>query len=148
MTTLTHWTTLTLTDGTNDLDVARELGRENERVLRALRSLRDHGTMDGLWVCTAAELEEYGADGDDTADAGLGAEDIDWTGLDGDEAQIRALVARAVEMARAEGYRGDGGDYELTAADCRWITEQLGYRPLHTRWVEAGVSGIGRAHCA
>lgn len=58
--------------------------------------------------------------------------------------KIRHLAADCAREARLQGF--DGDRYELTAADCDWITEQIGRKPSRSEWREAGFPNIGSRH--
>jgi hypothetical protein len=45
---------------------------------------------------------------------------------------IQSLAAQCVTEARKHGY--EGASYELTAADCEWIVDQLGSEPTTQQW--------------
>ncbi|MGE0289100.1 MAG: hypothetical protein AB7I42_22760 [Bradyrhizobium sp.] len=54
---------------------------------------------------------------------------------------IRALMADCIAEARAQGYDGTDKDFEYTAFDMQWITEQVearvGRKPTEAEWRDA-----------
>lgn len=65
-----HWTTITLTDGEHDF-----YGYEKPEEMRDFYMI---GELPGMWACSAEELAQHPIEIIDSA--GLGRDDIDWTG--------------------------------------------------------------------
>lgn len=60
--------------------------------------------------------------------------------------RIRSLLEECVQEARDQGFEGSADEYDYTAADLEWVTDQLGYKPTRRDWEGAGLEYIGSAH--
>lgn len=64
---------------------------------------------------------------------------------------IRRLARENIRAACTQGYKGAPSDYVQTAADCTYITDEVllvfGRLPSRAEWEEAGLPGVGGAHC-
>lgn len=63
-------------------------------------------------------------------------------------AELADLIADCVASARAQGWEGDDGEYDLLPMDCEGIIEALGRRPTRAEWAAEGYPCVGLAHCA
>jgi len=84
---LRRWQDVTLTDGSADLPAMSAQG------IALLVEYRGTASMAGWWPCTAAALAEASADAADPADAGVSAEQVDWTDLPSPAASRRILLS-------------------------------------------------------
>jgi hypothetical protein len=92
-TQLLPWTRVSLTDGTRDLDATSAQG------LQALDEYRRTHAIRGYWPCTVRELEAYGeAHHEDTADAGVAVEAIDWSGFPMTPAEILSALCAVLRL--------------------------------------------------
>lgn len=50
--------------------------------------------------------------------------------------------------ARDQGWDGNDAEYEYTAEDLRWVTDQWGRLPTREEWRAAGLEWVGEVHVA
>ena len=59
---------------------------------------------------------------------------------------LAKLIASCEREARANGFAGK--DWEPTAADLEWVTDQLRHKPSREEWAAAGYPHVGGRHVA
>ena len=62
--------------------------------------------------------------------------------------EIEAKLEECYRTAYEAGFDGKFDEYEFTAPDLHWVTEELGYKPTEAEWKEAGLGWVGGAHVA
>ena len=60
--------------------------------------------------------------------------------------RLTQLVTGCIEKAREQGWTGADSEYEHTAGDLEWVTDELGYLPTREQWKEVGLLYVGGGH--
>ncbi len=59
---------------------------------------------------------------------------------------LRASLALCRSLAREQGWEGADAEYQYTAEDLHFVTDEIGRKPTREEWAEAGIRWVGEDH--